>query len=85
MLVDRTAVSSGEFQMLEGGLKRLIVKVQWVDMLGRAAALWVTDTGQYGFEDLFSQDKQRSESSDTGPSDSVTAAVGDTFYQSFAV
>jgi hypothetical protein len=48
-----------------------------VDILGRTAALWATDSGQDGFKDFFSQDKQCSERSDTGPSDSGTSALSD--------
>jgi len=29
-----------------------------VDLLGRTAAVWATDSGQYGFKGFFSQDKQ---------------------------
>ena len=60
------------------------MKVQRVDVFGGATALWATDSGKYGFEDFFSQDKQCSESSDTGPPDSVTSAVSDAADQFFA-
>jgi hypothetical protein len=55
-----------------------------VDILGGKAALWATDSGQDGFKDFFSQDKQCSERSDAGPSDSVTSAVSDALDQFFA-
>jgi hypothetical protein len=60
------------------------MKVEGVDIFGWAAALGATGSSQYGLEDLFAQDKQCGESSDTGPSDSVTPSVSDALYQCFA-
>ena len=55
-----------------------------MDILWGTAALWATDSGQDGFKDFLSQEEQCSESSDTGPSDSVASAVSDTLDQFFA-
>jgi len=81
MLVERTAVSSGEFEVLEGrehlAAEGLVMKVERVDILGRTAALWASDCGQHRFEDLFAQDKQCDEGSNPGRLNAVTAAVSD--------
>jgi hypothetical protein len=81
MLVERTAVSSGEFEVLEGrehlAAEGLVMKVERVDIVGRTAALWASDCGQHRFEDLFAQDKQCGEGSNPGPLNAVTAAVSD--------
>jgi hypothetical protein len=51
-----------------------------MDILRRATALGATDSGQYGFEDLFSQDKQCSEGADSGPADSIATALSDALH-----
>jgi hypothetical protein len=47
MLVERTAVSSGEFEVLEGrehpAAEGLVMKAERVDIVGRTAALWASD------------------------------------------
>jgi len=74
--------------MLEGGehlaLESLVMKVQGVDIFGRAAAFRATDSGQDGFEKFFSQNKQCGERSDSGPTDSIAASVSEALDQCFA-
>jgi hypothetical protein len=60
------------------------MKVDGVDIFGWAAALWATDSGQHGFDEFFSQDKQCREGSDARSPNPVTAAFVNAADQCFA-